>query len=92
MFPRWYWVYGELFHELAKGFPLRRDRYVGLEFTKQRTSVSEVCGTYNDAQELGTHFVWFQGWESLSAVCDGVATSICCLRANVSNAVLSRVC
>ncbi len=74
------------------GFLLRHDRYVRLEFTTRRTSVSEVCGTYNDAEELGTHFVRFQGRESLSAICDGAATSVCCLRANVSNAVLSRVC
>jgi hypothetical protein len=45
---------------------------------------SLVCGTYNDAEELGTHFVRFQGRESLSAICDGAATSVCCLTITTS--------
>jgi hypothetical protein len=37
LFPRWYWVYGELFHELTEDFSFPYNCYVGLEFTKWRT-------------------------------------------------------
>jgi hypothetical protein len=72
------------FMNLLKVFLLCHDRYVRLEFTTRKTSVSEVCGTYNDVEEFGTHFVRFQGRESLSATCDGAATSVCCLTITTS--------
>jgi hypothetical protein len=82
----------ELFRELTEHFPLLYDCYVGLEFTRRRTSVSEVCGTYHDAKELDTHFVRFEGRQPLSAIYYKAATTVFCPRANVCIVVLSWVC